>query len=82
MTNLIGWIGGILLAFCALPQALQSIEQGHSEGVNGTFLLMWFVGELCLLYYTLEKTNMTLIPILVNYIFNLTFIIIIGYYLL
>lgn len=46
----IGWLASILLMFCSVPQAVQSIENGHSIGVNKGMLVMWFLGTLGMLY--------------------------------
>lgn len=73
----IGWIGSILLAFCGLPQAWESIRMGHSRGLTWGFLFMWFVGELCTFAYILPKMDL---PLLVNYSANIMFLIIIIFY--
>lgn len=73
----IGWIGSIMLAFCGLPQAWESIRMGHSRGLTWGFLSMWFVGELCTFLYILPKMDL---PLLVNYSANIMFLIIIIFY--
>ena len=82
MIGLIGWTGALLLAFCGLPQALQSIEQGHSEGVSEFFVLMWGIGEICCMVYVYKTRERMDWPLMTNYILNLTFITIIGYFLI
>lgn len=42
--EIIGWLGGILLTFCGLPQAWKSYKDGHSYGINMYFIQMWFCG--------------------------------------
>lgn len=51
--SFIGWLGAMLLAYCALPQAIASFRHGHSDGLNGGFLWTWFIGEVLLLAYTI-----------------------------
>jgi len=73
----IGWIGSILMAFCGLPQAIESYKTKSSRGLSWGFLIMWFSGELLTLIYILPKMDL---PLLFNYTANLIFLIIIIYY--
>lgn len=73
----IGWIGSLLLAFCGLPQAIESYKTKSSEGLTWGFIAMWFIGELCTFAYILPKMDL---PLLVNYSANILFLIIIIYY--
>ena len=73
----IGWIGSILLAFCGLPQAIESYKTKSSAGLTWGFLFMWFVGELCTFAYILPKMDL---PLMFNYGANIIFLIIIIYY--
>ena len=60
----IGWIGSILMAFCGLPQAIESYKTKSSRGLSWGFLIMWFSGELLTLIYILPKMDL---PLLFNY---------------
>lgn len=73
MNDILAWIGGGMLALCALPQAISCIKTGHSRGLDWSFLLLWFFGELLMILYTFERKD---IPLLTNYIVNLVFVII------
>lgn len=73
----IGWIGGILLAFCGLPQAWESVKSGHSRGLTWSFLIMWGVGEIFTIIYIIPKWHW---PLIFNYTANIIFISIIAYY--
>ena len=73
----IGWIGGILLAFCGLPQAIESYKTGKSDGLTWGFLIMWGVGELFTIVYIIPKWHW---PLIFNYTANIIFISIIAYY--
>lgn len=73
----IGWIGGILLAFCGLPQAWESYKTKNSEGLTWGFLIMWGVGELFTIVYVIPKWHW---PLIFNYTANIIFISIIVYY--
>jgi uncharacterized protein with PQ loop repeat len=73
----VGWIGSILLAFCGLPQAIESYKTKNSDGLTWGFVLMWFVGEICTFIYIIPKMDL---PLLFNYSANIMFLIIIIYY--
>lgn len=73
----IGWIGGILLAFCGLPQAIESYKTGKSDGLTWGFLIMWGIGELFTIVYIIPKWHW---PLIFNYTANIIFISIITYY--
>ena len=73
----IGWAGSILLAFCGLPQAIESIKTKSSAGITWGFLIMWFSGELLTLIYILPKLDL---PLILNYSANIIFLLIIIYY--
>ena len=73
----IGWLGSILLAFCGLPQAVESIKTKSSEGLTWGFIGMWFLGEIMTFIYILPKMDL---PLLFNYTANIIFLAIIIYY--
>ena len=66
--ELIGWIGSILLALCAVPLAWQTFKQKHSNGISNTFLAMWLIGEILTFAYVLPKQDY---PLLLNYGLNI-----------
>lgn len=65
----IGYIGAILLAVCAFPQMIMSIKDGHSIGLSSSFLLSWYIGEICLLYFTVTTIG-TGGPLFYNFLAN------------
>jgi uncharacterized protein with PQ loop repeat len=73
----IGWLGSILLAFCGLPQAIESIKTKSSEGLTWGFIGMWFLGEILTFIYILPKLDL---PLLFNYTANIIFLSIIIFY--
>jgi len=77
MLENIGWLGSILLAFCGLPQAIESIKTKSSEGLTWGFIGMWFLGEICTFIYILPKMDL---PLLFNYTANIIFLAIIIYF--
>jgi uncharacterized protein with PQ loop repeat len=77
-TELIGWIGSVCFATCAIPQAWQSIKQKHSRGLSWAFLVAWFIGEIFTIWYII-LTNPTPI-LLLNYGVNFLVLLIILRY--
>lgn len=75
--NLIGWIGAIALALCAVPQAWQSFKEKNSDGINDWFLGLWILGEVASFIYVVPTGDM---PLIANYGANLVLLGIIGYY--
>lgn len=71
--NTIGWIGSILFAICALPQAIQCAKDGHARGLNWFFLLAWTGGEILTLVYIWPKQDW---PLIANYAMNFVFLLI------
>jgi len=79
--NYLAWTGAAALSVCGVPQAIQSIQQGHSQGVNGWFLVIWTIGELCTLaYICLEPSVRSSKPLMTNYLLNALIVGVIGYY--
>lgn len=74
---MIGWIGSACLALCGLPMVIKTYKEGHANGVSLYFLLLWFIGEVLSLIYSLDKD---VLPLLFNYGFNILFISIVLYY--
>jgi len=75
--ELIGWLGSLCLAICALPQAYNAMRLGRSDGIQTSFLLLWLTGEVLALIYSGGKD---VLPLLFNYGFNILFISIILYF--
>jgi uncharacterized protein with PQ loop repeat len=77
--NTIGYLGAILLAFCALPQAIMSIINGHSRGLSFMFLWMWYLGEMFMLQHVMATIGITG-PLFWNYFINFILLTIIVWY--
>lgn len=71
-----GIIGSILLGCCAAPEAIYSHIKGRNDN-SWTFLLMWFIGEICVLIYVIPKKDF---PLIFNYGLNILFISVIIWY--
>ena len=79
MIEYIGWLGGLLFAFCGAPQAFKSYKEGNSDGISYIFLWMWGLGEILMQVYVIIQHGLDL-PLLVNYWINTIFVLIIGYF--
>jgi len=79
VTELVGWIGSICFATCGAPQAIACIKQGHARGLSFTFLVLWFMGEVCYIAATVAAFG--IVPwLLFNYLLNILWILIMLYY--
>lgn len=76
--EIIGWLGGICLSLCALPQAIKVYREKNADGTSHLMLWLWMIGEiLTLIYVCLEKFSL---PLILNYSLNIVFVAIIFYY--
>lgn len=75
--DLLGWTGSLLLAFCALPQAVNSWRKKNSSGITWGLLYMWALGEVFTFIYVFPKMD---VPLLFNYSANILFLSVIIYY--
>lgn len=82
MTDLfstIGFIGTTLLAISGLPQAIKSIQDGHSDGIAQGTVLCWFFGEMAMSAYAIKSYTNDWI-LLANFILNFILVSIIFKY--
>ena len=63
----IGYIGGVLLAICSVPEVYRTIKDSKCY-LGWNFLLLWFFGELFMIFYAFHLWDF---PLLFNYGFNL-----------
>jgi len=77
LLDTIGWLGAFFFAICAIPQAWQSLQEGHSHGLSWLFLIFWLLGEIFMTIYVWPTGDL---PLLTNYIINLVLTSIIFYY--
>jgi uncharacterized protein with PQ loop repeat len=77
--GVIGWLSGMLLSFCGVPQAWTCYKTGSSQGISNSFLAMWFAGEALVIPYVLSFDKIPW-PLIVNYGTNMGVILVIIYY--
>jgi len=75
--EIVAWMSSILLAVCAIPQAVQSLKEGHSNGMSTLFLWGWLIGEILGAIYVIYLFN---IPLIFNYLANIIALLIIVRY--
>lgn len=75
--EVIGWVGGLMLAICGAPQAWVSYKQKHSEGISWSFIMLWLLGEIFTLAYIWPSSQW---PLIFNYSSNIAFLLIITWY--
>jgi hypothetical protein len=69
-------IGSILLALCALPEAIRSFKLKRCD-IGWGMLNMWLWGEICLVVFALQTKQYVL---LINYGANILFLAIMIFY--
>ena len=72
----IGYLGGILLSLCALPEMMRTIRDKKCDLGYG-MLCMWLIGEVLVLIYIFPKGDL---PLLLNYSLNTAIITTMLYY--
>lgn len=72
-----GWLGGFLLAYCAVPEVYYAYKNKNSH-LSWTFLAMWGLGEIFLLIPVVFKIKEPFL--IINYLLNTIFIAIICWY--
>jgi uncharacterized protein with PQ loop repeat len=78
MLELIGWIGGIFLAICAVPQAIKTYREKDASGLSWLMLFFWAAGEVLTIYYiiiTNIQSGQWQIPLIFNYGLNILLMI-------
>lgn len=74
--NTIGWIGSLLLAVCAVPQALKTMEE-KTCSFSPLTLQLWFWGEVFTLVYVTYQMDY---PLIFNMVVNLLCVSVLLYY--
>ena len=73
LLNLIGWLGSLLFALCAVPQCIKAWNSNSMDDFSWIFLFMWFFGEIFSFIYVFGinlRTKNWQCPLLANYILN------------
>jgi uncharacterized protein with PQ loop repeat len=68
--ELCGLIATCCFAISAIPQAWRSYREGHSNGLAWPTVVLWFIGEVCMLVYVGGLYGLSDMYLLVNYVVN------------
>ena len=74
--TLIGYLGGFLLAICAIPEVIRTIKDKRCH-LGWPFLLLWFFGEVFMMIYSVWLWDY---PLMFNYGFNITLLSVMLFY--
>lgn len=66
MLQVLGFLGSILLAVCAIPEVVRTVKDNKCH-LGWNFLILWFSGEVSMLIYIIPMGDL---PLLLNYILN------------
>lgn len=83
MIELVGWLGGICFAICAIPQAYKAFKEKHADGVSSSMLFLWTAGEILTIAYVLTSQGIEIssaLPLIANYVSNLLSLAVILWY--
>ena len=72
----IGYLGGLLLAICGIPEVIRTVKDGCCH-LGWAFLLLWFFGEVFMEIYAFGLRDY---PLIFNYTFNLVLVGIMLFY--
>ncbi len=74
MINKIGWMSAFFTALCGAPEAYRAVTTGGCP-LTWTFLIMWGLGEIGAVIYTLSKNKQVkLWPLIFSYGLNIIFV--------
>lgn len=76
-TNVISWIGSVLLAVCGVPEMLRTIKDKRCH-IGYGMLLCWFFGEVLVFIHVFNTLHDK--ALLFNYGLNLAILCIMLYY--
>lgn len=72
ITDIIGYIGGGILAICLIPQIYQIVKTKHVENISYIWQIMYLIGVASHLYYSIYYN---LLPIYIPSILELLLIL-------
>lgn len=75
---MMGWLGAIGFGLCGLPQAVKAYRDGHSDGLDLGFLLLWSLGEVCTFWAVYHGNPVKYL--IANYTLNAVFLCVMWFY--
>lgn len=73
MLELIGYAGGLLLAFCGIPLLWDVYRSKNPDKVSIPFMMVWLLGEIFTIIFVLEEAPEA--PLILNYSLNIILIV-------
>lgn len=70
LSDIVGYISAIAFAIMAVPQIITIILKKDGSGTSCGFVILNFIGNLCAIYYILNKDSLsgeTHYPLYLNY---------------
>lgn len=55
IVDICGWIGTVSYAIYSIPQAIEALKTGHTEGLSTGMVWLLFFGSVCSLIYILPE---------------------------
>ena len=77
--EIIGYIGAFCLSVCTIPQAIKCFFEKHAHGLSWMFLILWLVGEIAMMYFTVVTVGW-FNPLIFNYVGNMILLVLILKY--
>lgn len=71
MIEILGWIGGVCLAACSIPQAYHAYKTKRTDDIVWSFLIIWLAGELFTMTYNFYLLGSWNWPLAINYVVNI-----------
>ena len=68
--EMIGYMGGLLLAICGIPEVIRTLKDSRCH-LGWPFLLLWFFGEVFMITYAVHLWDF---PLIFNYLFNIVLV--------
>ncbi len=77
--RMLGWVGAVFFAFCAVPQVIRTFKDGHARNLSALFLGMWLCGAVLCSGGTLLDVGV--VPwLLFNYVLSLLCVLVLLRY--
>jgi uncharacterized protein with PQ loop repeat len=80
MIEVAGFIATICFSISAIPQAWKSFKEKNAYGISWGTIILWVLGEVFMLAYTLGKYGISDMYLLTNYSINTVVCSVILYY--
>lgn len=70
--EIIGYIGGVFLTVSGVPEVIRTVRDKKAH-IGWNMLVLWFIGEIFMVIYSIDAKIM---PLIINYVFNFFVVVI------